>query len=93
MEIVQAPFEKYIFVCENERPQGKCCAPEGKTIREKLKSIIAELGLKKRIRVSRTVCLDVCSQGPNVLIMPDNRWFKGVGMDDLDEIIKNAEAK
>ena len=83
-------FEKYIFVCENERLEGDCCSGPGRKIREKLKTLVKEKGLAARIRVSRSGCLDVCSQGPNVLLMPDNIWFKDVTEKDVDEILKAA---
>jgi len=90
MEVTAPQFKKYIFVCENERDSGVCCAPEGMKIRESLKKAVKERGLASKIRVSRTGCLDVCAKGPNVLIMPDNIWCKGVSPGDLDEIIRMA---
>lgn len=90
MEAGKPAFQKYIFVCENERAEGKCCAPEGSKLREILKSRVKEKGLASRIRVSRAGCLDVCAEGPNVLLMPDNVWFKRVGEKDLDEILRKA---
>ena len=83
-------FKKYIFVCENERTEGDCCGAAGQTIREKLKQLVKDRGLAKKIRVSRAGCLDVCSEGPNILLMPENIWFKGVTEKDLGEILKRA---
>lgn len=80
-------FRKYIFVCENERTDGDCCAPRGLKIRELLKEKIKQRGLSKQVRVSRSGCLDVCSEGPNVLLMPDNVWFKRVTESDVEEIL------
>lgn len=81
-------FQKYIFVCENERSEGKCCSPLGSKIREMLKESLKERGLSGKIRVSRSGCLDVCSQGANVLLMPDNVWFKRVTEKDVEEILR-----
>ena len=88
MQTVLPKFRKYIFVCENERAQGDCCGHAGKNIREKLKELVKEKGLTRDIRVSRSGCLDVCSEGPNVLLMPDNVWFKRVGEGDVEEILR-----
>ena len=93
MEVSKPQFEKYILVCENHRDVGDCCAPQGVLIREELKKKVKEAGLSHRIRVSRTGCLDVCSQGPNVLLMPDNLWFKRVTEKDLSEIMKTAVSR
>lgn len=90
MEQVPASFLKYIFVCENERAEGACCGTEGVKIRESLKKKIKELGLDSKIRVSRSGCIDVCSEGPNVLLEPDQVWFKKVSLADIDTIISCA---
>lgn len=90
MEAARPPFQKYVFVCENERPEGACCMPAGTKIRELLKEKVKQKGLSKQIRVSRSGCLDVCSEGPNVLVMPDNVWFKKVRIEDADAIIQQA---
>ena len=90
MEISKPKFEKYIFVCENERSQGACCGAGGQKLREILKQKIKDLGLASRVRVSRSGCLDVCEEGLNVLIMPDNIWFKNVQANDVDRILKGG---
>ena len=86
-------FKKYIFVCENERAEGDCCAAQGKKIKEKLKELVKEKGLSSVLRVSRSGCLDVCAQGPNVLLMPDNIWFNQVSESDIQEIIHVASRR
>jgi (2Fe-2S) ferredoxin len=88
MEIDSSKFEKYVFVCEREREGSACCAPDGALIRAKLKDIIKERGLGSKIRVSASGCLDVCAQGPNVLIMPDAKWLKNVSLSDIDAAIE-----
>jgi (2Fe-2S) ferredoxin len=90
MESSRSPFAKYIFVCENQRESGVCCAPQGTHLREILKSKVKAGGLEKKIRVSRSGCLDVCAEGPNVLVMPDNVWFKRVEEKDIDAILKKV---
>jgi len=90
MEAQKPAFEKYIFVCENERQTGACCAPEGQYIRALLKAMIQSKGFSKRIRVSRTGCLDVCSQGPNILVVPDYVWYHHVQLDDVQPIVNTV---
>jgi (2Fe-2S) ferredoxin len=83
-------FRKYLFVCENEREEGRCCSPDGTRLRELLKQKIKASAFAGKVRVGRSGCLDVCAEGPNMLLMPDNLWFKGVQEKDLDAILKRA---
>lgn len=89
-EAPSKPFERVIFVCCNEREDGKAsCAPRGaEEVREALKRYVKEKNLKKRVRVCRSMCLDLCSLGPNVCVMPDNVWLHDVKAADVPEIIR-----
>ena len=89
MEKSKPHFQKYVFVCENQREEGReCCGQKGQAIRELLKNEIKSLGLAHLVRVSRAGCLDVCSEGPNVLVEPDDVWFKQVSETDVPQIVK-----
>lgn len=90
METASPQFKKYIFVCENQKETGVCCAPQGTRLREVLKEAVKKLGLANKVRVSRSGCLDVCADGPNVLLMPDNVWFKRVEEKDIQSIVQKA---
>jgi len=90
VETALPPFRKYLFVCENERPEGDCCGESGKAVREDLKRLVKEKGLASKIRVSRSGCVDTCMEGPNVLLFPDRLWFKRVKATDLEEIVRRA---
>lgn len=90
MEKSEPRFSKYLFVCGNRREMGVCCGAAGEALRERLKRRVAEMGLAAKIRVSRSGCLDVCALGPNVLLMPDNVWFKHVRLEDAEEIVRAA---
>lgn len=88
MEKTKPIFQKYIFVCENVREKGEdCCALQGAKIRELLKQAVKDRGLSSTIRVSRSGCLDVCSEGPNVLVVPDYIWYKKVRESDIPKIL------
>lgn len=88
MEKTVPVFKKYVFVCENEKPDVACCGAAGTRIREILKDAVKKQGASKTVRVSRAGCLDVCAEGPNVLVMPDNIWFKRVSENDIPEILE-----
>ena len=91
MQISKPRFEKHLFICENKREDGSCCSAAGERLRELLKQSVKERGLSSKVRVSRSGCLDVCSEGPNVLLMPDNVWFQRVREEDVPQIIGYAE--
>lgn len=88
MEQSEFAYRKIVLVCTNERTDGReCCAKKGATdLRHELKLRVA--ALDSTIRVSKAGCLGTCSDGANVLIMPDNVWLKHVSMDDVDDIVK-----
>lgn len=83
--------KRYVLVCTNEREPGHpkgCCAGVGaREVREKMKDLVAEKGLKGKARVLMTSCLDVCSGGPILCVMPDNVWYEGVRLEDVEEIV------
>lgn len=87
------PYQKTIFVCTNTRADGRvACANPGRggdTLCEKLKAYVKAAGLKKKVRVARSGCLDLCSQGPNLVVWPEGVWYKEVTEQDLTEIIQN----
>jgi sirohydrochlorin cobaltochelatase len=47
-----------------------------------------EPGLRDRLRVVRTSCLDNCSRGPTMAVYPDDVWYQGVQASDVDEIVE-----
>ena len=49
MEKTSPIFQKYIFVCENEREIGDCCGAQGKELRDMLKEIVKQKGLSKKM--------------------------------------------
>ena len=92
MEVSRPRFQKYLFVCENTRADGSaCCGAAGASLYLKLKEAAKAAGFAGRVRVSRTGCLDACADGPNVLLMPDNTWFKKVSESDIDSILKRIK--
>ncbi len=92
MEKKTSPYERTVFVCTNKREGGRvACANEGRdgeAICESLKHAIKQAGLKKKIRVARSGCLDLCEQGPNVLIYPDGEWCSRVTLEDVPALVK-----
>ena len=88
-----ASFERHIFVCINERtaedPRGYCAAVGGLEVAAKMKIAAYERGLKRVVRVNKAGCLDQCARGVTCVVYPDNVWYGGVTVDDVDEIVES----
>lgn len=84
-------FQKHIFVCINERKtedKRGCCSSKGASnLLSHLKGRVHEMGLKGKIRVNKAGCLDACSQGPTVVIYPDEVWYAPRTEEDMEEIL------
>ena len=80
-------FERHVFVCTG----GDYCATidgDGRGVHGRLKSLVAQAGLKGRVRVNHAGCLDQCGFGPMVVVYPDNVWYAMVTPDDVPEIVQ-----
>jgi (2Fe-2S) ferredoxin len=86
-----APFERHVFICTNQRPEGHprgCCNPDASDALQKaFKKALAERGLARRIRANKSGCLDQCEHGPTVVVYPDGVWYGGVRESDVAEIV------
>ena len=85
--------KRYLLVCQNRRepghPKGCCADCASEELRERLKALVEEKGLKGRSRVLGTTCLDACEHGAVVCVMPDNIWYGGVRPEDAEEIVQS----
>jgi (2Fe-2S) ferredoxin len=97
MESEQPQFEKYVFVCTNERAEGErvSCGKSfcGKELHAKLKEAVKQAGLVNKIRVSKSGCLDVCEEGANILIYPENLWLNHVDLRDVSAVLEKLGIK
>ncbi len=86
--------ETQILVCTNERPADgpkPSCAPRGALeVYHRFKDRVKELGIRDRVMVVRTGCLKHCSQGITVAIWPQNLWYRGVTLDDVEQILRES---
>ncbi len=84
-------FEHHLFVCENvrspEAPRGCCAARGAAAVRARLKERLEARGLKGLARANSAGCLDQCAHGVVVVIYPEQIWYGGVTLADVDEIV------
>lgn len=86
------PYERHVFVCENvrppENPRGCCSAKNSPEIRARLKEAVIKAGLRGRVRINKSGCLDQCENGVTVVVYPEAVWYGHVTLDDVDEIFQ-----
>jgi (2Fe-2S) ferredoxin len=83
-------YRKVVLVCTNVKENGKeCCGMKGaEDLRLKLKEAMKEADLT--VRVSKSGCLDRCTEGVTVAIMPDDVWLGSATEADIPDIVKMA---
>ncbi|MBA1147781.1 NAD(P)H-dependent oxidoreductase subunit E [Ectothiorhodospiraceae bacterium WFHF3C12] len=85
-------YQHHVFFCTNLRTDGReCCQNAGAAeARAYVKERVKALGLngQGRIRVNDAGCLDRCSEGPVIVVYPEETWYTYVDKEDLDEIIE-----
>ncbi|MBI3297368.1 MAG: (2Fe-2S) ferredoxin domain-containing protein [Elusimicrobia bacterium] len=93
MENQPVPFRKTLFVCTNSREGGErpSCAGGGRgglELLESLKALVKARGLKGKVRVARSGCLDLCEKGPNAFLYPGGEWLCGLKASDAEAIVE-----
>ena len=85
-------YQRHVFVCINERPadhpKGCCKAKGGVEVRDALKAELTKRGLSKVIRANNAGCLDQCEHGVSVVVYPEQVWYGGVTVEDVNEIVE-----
>ncbi|MFI5361888.1 MAG: (2Fe-2S) ferredoxin domain-containing protein [Elusimicrobiota bacterium] len=93
MKNEKVPYKKTVFVCTNVREDGRvACGNPGRggiELCDALKHGVKKLGLKGKVRVARTGCLDLCEKGPNAFLYPSGTWLSGIKPEDAEAILKD----
>lgn len=85
-------YQKHVFFCLNQKPDGKKCCVQGDAeamaihMADRLKEM-DQFGPGK-IRVSKAGCLGRCGCGPNIVIYPESVWYRYNEQADIDRIIE-----
>jgi (2Fe-2S) ferredoxin len=82
--------ERFLFVCINERdaehPRGSCYQRGAADVFNELREAQGRHDLLN-IKVVYGGCMEACTSGPVVAVMPDDIWYGGVTVEDCDAII------
>jgi len=85
-------FEHHLFVCVNERDDSaarpSCGHENAKKLRGALKDAVKSAGLKHRVRINESGCLDQCEHGPVLVVYPEAVWYGFVHQRDVQEIVQ-----
>jgi (2Fe-2S) ferredoxin len=85
--------EFHILVCNSYRVAGDAqgyCNKNGATdFVQYIAEECADRGLDAT--VSTTACLNVCSQGPVMVVQPQNFWYGAITEERIDEILDALE--
>lgn len=56
-----------------------------------LRAELKKRGLKGKIRVARSGCMDICARGPNLMVFDENgnaAWYSEVSERDIPQIVE-----
>ncbi len=85
-------YQKHIFICTNQRPEGaakpSCGEAHGLELVSEFKKLIKEKGLSVEIRTQKTGCLDLCDFGPALVVYPEGVFYQHVQLSDVAEIVE-----
>ncbi len=83
----------HILVCNSYRvagdAQGYCNKNGSADFIQYISEECSDRGLD--VAVSTTACLNVCSQGPIMVIQPLNLWYGAITEEKIDEILDALE--
>ncbi len=84
----------HIFVCASFRVAGEakgiCHRKNSASLMQHLQTELADRDMED-VRISTTGCLNLCEQGPVMVIYPGGHWYGTVNEEKIDEILDGLE--
>ena len=82
---------RWAFVCLNERdashPRVSCAGRGAAGVFEAMREETGRQGLTD-VKVVAAGCLEACMVGPVVYVAPDDVWYGGVTLDDVEGLVR-----
>ena len=93
MKEQKSPYICHILVCTNCRDKDKksCSQGASEEIMKSIKLEVKDRGWKDRVRLLSSNCMGICTEGPNVMLHPQNVWFSKVTVNDVDAIMDRVK--
>ena len=85
-------YDKHIFICTNERTDGRksCGEVFGMSLVDAFKKELLAQGVRgTEVRAQRAGCIDVCNFGPALVVYPEGIFYGAVTLDDVQEIVSS----
>ena len=86
------PYEHHVFVCTHHRPETSshpACTMTGESeFLNRLKELVAEAGIRSRVRINRAGCLGRCKSRAVAVVYPEGIWYGGVTAADAEELFR-----
>ncbi len=80
-------YRKHVLICGGpSKCESDCGEHDVETLRSELISLLKEMGLRERVKVSTTNCLGAKEPGPIMVIYPEGIWYKEVTSGWLQQI-------
>jgi (2Fe-2S) ferredoxin len=84
-------YERHVFACFIQRPQGHprgSCGDQGAVpLWERLNNKLQQEGLSN-VGFTPAGCLGFCMTGPLMVVYPEGVWYRPIVPDDIDEIVE-----
>ena len=84
-EHAHAPLKKHILVCTN----ADCAKKGSMKVLGGLRRQLKQKKLHKEYKVTRTLCMGRCGEGPCVAVYPDGVWYREFGFEDCEGLVDN----
>ena len=70
------PFDKHFVICTGKRCNDSDHGQDrGEAIQQELKDLNKTRGRKGAVRVCSVSCLDLCDDGPNMIVWPEGTLY------------------
>ncbi len=82
-EHAHRPLRKHVLVCTNVE-----CAGRGSiSLLILMRRLVKKAGRSKDIRITKTMCMGRCGEGPAVAVYPDGVWYRSVQPHDAHDLV------
>jgi len=88
-------FERHMFVCTHERPDGasrECCAAKDSMALMRAIKSAAKAEEIPNIRVQKSGCLSQCERGISCVVYPEGTWYSLTGEENISELLEHLRS-